>query len=310
VARYLALRLSHALLVVVAISLVTFLLIRLPPGDPASLVLGSHASKQAVADLDHQLGLDRPLWNQYLSWVGGVLQGDFGTSISQHISVWELIGARIATSALLIGYALVIAVAVGIPVGIAAARRRNRVVDHIVRVSATMAFAMPAFWVGLLLALLLSIKLKFFPLAGYGTGLSGHLRSLTLPAITIAVGIAPLVIRTVRASILETMSADFVESVEARGLTPRRVFYKHILRNGLIPTVTLLGVAIGSLLSGTVVVENVFAIPGLGSLLVSAVQARDFPVIEILAVLFGLIVVLVNLATDILYVAIDPRVRL
>jgi peptide/nickel transport system permease protein len=296
--------------VVIAISLATFLLVRVAPGDPVALALGSHATKSAIAQRDHQYGLDHPLPEQYVTWVEGLVQGHFGDSIQQQVAVGTLVGPRIGPSALLIAYSLLISIAIGIPLGVYAARRRNRAGDHVVRVSTTAALAMPAFWVGLLLTLVFSIHLKLFPLAGYGAGFAGHLKSLTLPAISVAFLITPLVIRTVRAGVLETVSADFVEALEARGLAPSRILFRHILRNGIIPTVTLLGVAIGALLGGTVVVENVFAIPGLGTLLVSAVQARDFPVIEVLAVLFGVIVVLVNLITDVLYVLIDPRVRL
>jgi len=311
VARFLIRRLIHALFVVVAISLVTFLLVRQAGGDPARLVLGAKAPRTAVVTLRHELGLDRPIHEQYVTWVKGLVTGDMGDSISNRpSSVSSLIGPRILPSALLIGYSLLIATVVGIPVGIYAAVRKNRLGDHVVRVVATMAFAMPAFWVGLLLLLLFSLQLTIFPLAGYGSGFIGHLESLTLPAIAVAFSVTPLVIRSVRASMLETLSADFVEAAEARGLARPRILYKHALRNSILPTITLLGVFIGALLSLTVVVENVFAIPGLGSLLVSSVQASDFPVIEGLAVLFGVVVVMVNLLTDVLYVAVDPRVRL
>jgi peptide/nickel transport system permease protein len=310
VARYIALRLVHALLVLFAISMITFLLVRVAPGDPVALSLGPRAPKATVEERRHELGQDRSLVVQYFDWAGGVARGDLGESIPQKVPVSELIGPRIGPSLLLIAYALIISTAMGIPIGVFAARRRNRFGDHFVRVLATVGLAMPAFWVGLLLVLLLSVKAGVFPLAGYEDGLMGHLWSLTLPAITLSVLMTPLVIRTVRAGVLETVSADFVEALEARGLSPTRILFRHVLRNGIIPTVTLLGVAIGALLSLTVAVESVFALPGLGSALVSAVQSRDFPVIEALAVLFGTIVVLVNLATDVLYVAIDPRVRL
>jgi peptide/nickel transport system permease protein len=309
-ARFVLHRLVHAVVVVFAISVVTFLLLRLTPGDPARLVLGVHAPKSAVVALDHQLGLDRPVVQQYASWLSGLLHGRLGDSVSNHVPVSTLIGPRLVPSALLIAYALLIAAVVGIPVGVFAATRRNRLGDHAVRIAATVSFAMPAFWVSLLLVLLFSLWLKVFPLSGYGSGLGGHLASLTLPAVAVAMLMTPLVIRTARASVSETLSAEYVEAAGARGLSRPRILYKHALRNGIIPTVTLLGVAIGSLLGATVVVENVFAIPGLGSLLVSAVQARDFPVIQVLAVLFGVVVVLVNLLTDVLYVVIDPRVRL
>lgn len=308
--RFLVIRIVHAALTVIAISIAVFVLLRVASGDPARLVLGPLAPPSAVTALRQELGLDDPIPEQYGTWVGGLVTGDFGDSISRHTSVSSLIGPRLMPSALLIAYSLVLSVAVGIPLGILAAVRRNRLSDHLVRLAATVALAMPAFWVGLLLILLFSLELGIFPLAGYGEGFGEHLVRLTLPSITVSFLVAPLIIRTVRASMLKTLSSEFVEAAEARGLAPTRILYKHALRNAIIPTITLLGVIIGYLLSWTVVVENVFAIPGLGSLLISSVQARDYPVIEVVAVLFGVVVVIASLVTDLAYAVIDPRVRL
>ncbi|HET8815028.1 MAG TPA: ABC transporter permease [Solirubrobacterales bacterium] len=308
--RFLVIRIIHATLTVIAISIAVFVLLRVAGGDPARLVLGPLAPPSAVAALRQELGLDAPIPEQYGAWVGGLVRGDFGDSISRRTSVSSLIGPRVMPSALLIAYSLVLSVAIGIPLGIFAAVRRNRLGDQLVRLAATVALAMPAFWVGLLLILLFSLELGIFPLAGYGEGFGEHLVRLTLPSVTVSFLVAPLIIRTVRASMLETLSSEFVEAAEARGLAPTRILYKHALRNAIIPTITLLGVIIGYLLSWTVVVENVFAIPGLGSLLISSVQSRDYPVIEVVAVLFGVVVVIASLVTDLAYAAIDPRVRL
>ncbi len=196
------------------------------------------------------------------------------------------------------------------PLAFAAALARDRPRDHAIRLTSTVAFAMPSFWVGLMLALLLSLKLGWLPPSGYGTSFLGHLRGLTLPALTLAISLSPLLIRVLRSSLIDTLGAEYIQAARARGLAERRVLVKHVLRNSLTSAVTLLGLLFAVLLSGAVVIENVFAIPGLGSLLVSSVSARDFPVIQALTLVFGVAVVLAGLLADLVYGAIDPRVRL
>jgi peptide/nickel transport system permease protein len=307
---YLARRVLHALLVLLIVTLAAFLLIHLVPGDPVRITLGAHAPPAAVERVRHQLGLDRSLLSQFGSFLGGVVQGDFGTSINLQRPVSAVIGPRIGPSIFLLVYGTLISLLVAVPLGIFSALYRNRPADHGIRVIATVGLAMPSFWFGLLLVEVFSLHLGLLPVSGYGTGFFGHLESLTLPAITIGIYLAPLIIRTLRSSLIETLSADFITSARARGFGETRVIGKHALRNALIATITILAINIGYLISGSVVIENVFGIPGLGSLLVSTIQMRDFPTITALTLLFGALVTLVNLLADLSYAVVDPRVRL
>jgi peptide/nickel transport system permease protein len=308
--RYVAVRVCQAILVIVGISLAAFLLIHLVPGDPARLLAGPRASERAVDALRDELGLNDSLPSQYASFMGGLAKGDLGNSIAQRRPVSEVVGPRILPTLYLILFSLAIAILLAVPLAVLAARRHDRVADEVVRGLSTITFVMPTFWLGLLLALLFSIRFHLLPSSGYGDGLLGHLKSLTLPAIAVGVYVAPVLIRTLRSSLLEALGSDYVSAARARGLSERRVVYRHALRNSTISTVTLLGVFIGGLLSATVVAENVFAIPGLGSLLVGSVSSRDFQTVQAIAVLFGVVVVLVNLATDLLYLLLDARIRL
>jgi peptide/nickel transport system permease protein len=190
------------------------------------------------------------------------------------------------------------------------ALRRNRPTDHVIRIVTTIGVGMPAFWFGLILVRFFSLDLGLLPVAGYGSGFIGHLQNLTLPAVAVGVYLAPLVIRTLRSSLIETLSTDFITAARARGFREGRVIGKHALRNALISTITILAINVGYLISGSVVIENVFNIPGLGSLLVSSMQMRDFPTISALTLLFGVLVLAVNLAADLSYAIVDPRIRL
>ncbi|TML84136.1 MAG: ABC transporter permease [Actinobacteria bacterium] len=307
---YLVRRLLHAVLVLAILTLVAFMLIHLVPGDPVRIMLGAHAPPAAVRQVRHELGLDRSLVRQFASFAGGLFRGDLGTSINLQRPVGEVLGPRIGPSILLLLYGTVISLVVAVPLGVLSALYRNRPVDHVIRVLATIGLAMPAFWFGLLLVEIFSLRLHFFPVAGYGDSLFGHLRSLTLPAVTVGVYLAPLVIRTLRSSLNETLAADFITAARARGFEERRVIGKHALRNALIATVTILAINIGYLISGSVVIESVFNIPGLGSLLVSTISVRDFPTISALTLVFGVLVIVVNLLADLSYALIDPRIRL
>jgi peptide/nickel transport system permease protein len=310
-ARYLLGRLLQAIVILWVISVLAFLLTRLIPGDPARIILGTqHVTAANLAVLRHELGLDRPLLTQYLRFLGGAVHFDFGDSISLRQPVSSVLGPRIWASLWLVGYSCLIAVIVIVPLGLIAAVRRNRLADHVIRLGSTLGYATPAFLSGLLLILIFSLKLGLFPVEGYGSGFVGHLRSLTLPAITVAFSAAPPLLRTLRSGLLDTLSQDFVEAARARGLSGRRVLWKHALRNSLLPTLTVLGLSIGTLLSWTLIVENVFSIPGLGSLLVTSVMNRDYPVVQALVIVFAGAVVLSSLMTDLLYVVVDPRIRL
>jgi peptide/nickel transport system permease protein len=307
---YILRRIVQAIPVLIGITLASFLLIHLVPGDPARIILGARATPQAIADLNHELGLDRSLIAQYVSFVGGAVHLDFGDSIKQNTAIGPLLGSRIGVTLFLLIYAVIISIVVAVPLAIVSALRRNRPADHAIRLFSMVTFAMPSFLLGLLLILFFSLKLGWLPTAGYGDTFPEHVKSLTLPAITVGLYLAPILLRTLRVGIIETLGTEFVEAARARGLSERRVVLKHVLRNSLISTVTVLGLNVGFLLSGLVIIENVFALPGMGSELVNAILARDYPMVQALTLIFGVAVVMINLLTDLLYAQLDPRVRL
>jgi peptide/nickel transport system permease protein len=307
--RYVLGRLLQVVLILLAVSVLAFAVMRLVPGDPAKLILGVHATPAAVEQLRGQLGLDAPLLTQYLDFLGGVLQFDFGESLRLKQPVWDLLLPNLWPTLWLVVYACVLATVVVVPLAILAATRRNRPADHAIRVASTIGYATPPFFAGLLLVLVFSLKLGWFPVAGYGTGLLGHVESLTLPAVTVALSLAPPLLRTLRSGLLETLGQDYVEAARARGLSHRRVLCKHALRNSMLPALTVLGLSVGWTLSAAVIVENVFAIPGLGSLLVSSVTTRDYPVVQALMLVFAAMVLVASLVTDLLYFVVDPRIR-
>lgn len=308
--KYVGLRLLQAIPVLIGITIASFFLIHLVPGDPARIELGPRVPLSAVRALDHRLGLDRPLIAQYASFISGAARLRFGESLALHQAVGGVIRSKLGVTALLMVYSLVISLLLTVPLALLSAIKRDRAADHAIRIVGMTLFVMPVFWLGLLLTLVVGLELGLLPTSGYGEGVGGALRSLTLPALTLALVMAPMFVRSLRASVLQALDAGFVEAARARGFSERRVLFGHCLRNASISTVTLIGLVMGWLVSGTVVVENVFALPGLGSLLVSSVSARDFPMIQGLVIVLALAVVLINLVTDLTYAALDPRVRL
>lgn len=307
---YISKRLLQAIPVLLVISLFAFSIIHLIPGDPVRVMLGSRATEEAVATLQAQLGLDKPLTAQYIEFVTRALRLDFGNSLFLRAPVGPIVVERARNSAGLLIYAVIVSLLIAVPLAMLAAVRRNRPPDHLVRIFTTITFAMPAFWTALLLVLVFSLRLKIFPTSGLRDGFPDRMLSLTLPAITVGFYLAPVLLRSLRASLTDTLSTDFIEAARARGLSERRVLFKHVLRNSLIVMITVLGVNIGFLISGAVVVENVFSIPGLGSLMVSSIIARDYPVVIALTLVFGVAVVFVNLLVDLSYAVLDPRIRL
>jgi peptide/nickel transport system permease protein len=309
VVRYVAKRALQAIPVLIGISVVSFFLIRLVPGDPIRTLLGPRASADAVALLRVRYGLDLPIPLQYANFLAGIARLDLGDSITYHRSVVELIGARIGPTVVLIAYATLVSFVVAVPLATYAAIRANRLPDQAIRFVMMVTFAMPAFWLGLVLILGLSLNLHLFPASGIGSDPISMIWSLTLPAFTIGLYLAPVFIRSLRAGMIESLHADYVDAARARGLSEATVIRRHVLRTSLIATVTIVGVNLGFLISGTVVVENVFAIPGVGSLLVTSVTRRDFPLIQGLSLLLGFAVVVVSLATDVINTFVDPRIR-
>lgn len=309
-AGYAVRRMGFSLAQLFGLLAVTFLLVHVLPGDPARVLLGTHATPVAVENLRHQLGLDHSLPRQFVDFVGNAVRGNFGNSIAFSQPVGTLVGQRLGASVLLLLYGLVVAFVLGIPLAVAAALRADRPTDHAIRALTTVAFAMPAFWLGLMLALVFGLKLGWFPSSGYSTGFGGIIQTLTLPAIALGLSLLAIVVRTLRSSIRSVMREEHIEAAWARGLGGPRVIGIHVMRNAIVPTIAVLAVNFGFLISGTVVLEQVFQIPGLGSLLVQAVQRRDYPTIETLALVAGASVILVGLFSDLAQPLLDPRVKL
>lgn len=302
-------RLAQAIPVLLIITVAAFSVIHLVPGDPARVMLGSRATDEAVQVLRQQLGLDKPLVTQYLDFLTNAVQLEFGDSLFQRAAIGPIVAARALHSLALVAYAVLISLAIAVPLALLSAIRRNLLADHVVRALTTLAFCMPSFWTALLLVLLFSIRLKFFPTSGLGDSPLAYLASLTLPAVSIGLYLTPILLRSLRASLIQTLSAEFVEAARARGFGEARILFKHVLRNSLIAMLTILGINVGFLISGAVIIENVFSIPGLGSLMVAAIVQRDYPVIVALTLVFGVVVVAANFLVDLSYALIDPRIR-
>jgi peptide/nickel transport system permease protein len=307
-AAFLRKRLVQTIPVLFGIVLTVFLVVRLIPGDPARIMLGTRASEEKLAELRAELGLDQPIWQQFVTFVGNVAQGDLGQSLFYRRAVLDVILERLPVTVTLVVLSVILSVAVCVPLAVASAMRQGSLTDQAVRGLSTLTLAMPGFWLGLNLLILFAVVWPVFPLSGFGKGPLDILWHLTLPAITIMLSLAPILIRTLRASLIEVMSAPHVQFARTKGLSETRLMRRHVLRNGLMATVTILGVNIGWLMGGSVVVETVFSLPGLGALIVSSISARDYPMIQGIALVFGLLVIVINLITDLVYAALDPRV--
>jgi len=301
-------RLLHTIPVLFGILVLVFLMVRLIPGDPARIMLGTHASDESVAALRAELGLDEPIWQQFLVFTTNVAQGKLGTSLVFRRPVIDVIYERMVPTLFLVSYAALLSLFITIPLSLWAALRQNRVPDHAVRIGSTLTLSMPSFWLGLNLLIVFAVRIPLFPVAGYGNTFSDRLWHLFLPAVTIMLVLAPMLIRSLRSSIIDVLKAPYVEFARAKGVGEQRVLRRHVLRNALISMVTILGLNIGWLIGGTVVIETVFTIAGLGSLMVSSIYARDYPVIQGVTLLFAFLVVLINLLTDLVYSMLDPRV--
>lgn len=301
-------RLLQAIPVLFGITVVSFFLIHLIPGDPVAVILGNHYNATTAAALRHALGLDQPLWNQYLLFLTNILHGDFGKSVYYEQPVTQVISDRIEPTIWLVLYSGVLSAIISVPLAIVSALRADRIFDQVVRTVFVVAFAMPAFWVGIILILVLSVNHRFFPVSGFGAGALDHLYYLFLPALTIAASFASVLIRSLRNSILEVLHEDYVRTAKAKGVRFQVLILRHVLRNALLPTVTIFGVNIAFLLGSTVIIENVFAIGGIGQLLVSAILQRDYTVVQGITLLLAVAVVAINLLTDVVYALLDPRI--
>ena len=305
---YLLRRLVHMVPVLFVITLFTFFLVRLVPGDPVTAMLGPRATPERREALERALKLDGPIWEQYVAFLGGAVRGDLGISLWKKQPVVEVVLERLAPTLFLTVYAMVLTIILTVPLATWAALNKERWPDQLVRVFVLVSLAMPAYWVGMMLLQYFAVKRRIFPVSGWGEGFAGHLEALFLPALSLALAIASLTIRSLRNSILETTAADYVRTARAKGLTGRRVFVWHVLRNSALSTVTILGVNLAFLIGGTTIVETIFAIPGLGQLIVTAIFQRDYPVIQGVTLAIGIVVLLINLLTDVSYALLDPRV--
>jgi len=301
-------RLLQMIPVVLGVTIITFFILRLIPGDPVVVMLGTHYTPKDAANLRAALGLSRPLWEQYLLFMNNLIHINLGDSVYYRLPVATLIGQRLPATLWLVGYSAVLALIISLPLATVSALNKDGFIDQVVRSTFLLAFAMPAFWVGLILILVFSLRLHLFPVSGYGDGVLGHLWALFLPALTIALGFAAILIRTLRNSILAVLRADYLDTARAKGLSGGRILWRHVLRNALLSTLTVFGVNLAYLIGGTVIIENVFAVPGLGQLLTSSIFTRDLSVVQGITLIFALFVVGVSLLTDVAYAALDPRV--
>jgi peptide/nickel transport system permease protein len=306
--RYAAGRVLAIVPVLFGVSIVVFLLIRLIPGNPAIAILGERATPELVERVKNQLGLDLPIWRQYLHFLGNASRADFGPSYFYQQEVSTLTLERIPVTLTLIAYATVIGLVIAVPFATLAALRRESPVDHAIRLVFTGVIGIPTFWMGIILAVLLSVKLRLLPLGGVGVSRLDTLWHLTLPALTIGLHISPILVRALRSSLIEVMSSDYVTTGRAMGLRPITLLVSYLLRNGLTPFVSVLGLNIGWLIGGTIIIEQVFGVPGVGSLLITSILTRDYSIIQFVALVLAVLVILVNLLTDLAYALLDPRV--
>ncbi|MDR4308252.1 ABC transporter permease [Chelatococcus sambhunathii] len=305
-------RVLSTLPVMGVVALFVFSLLYIAPGDPAAVIAGDQASPEDVERIRAGLGLDRPYLIRFFEWVGQILSGDLGTSIFTNMPVTTMIAQRVEPTLSLMLVTLVIAVGVAVPMGVIAAWKADTWIDRSAMAFAVLGFSTPVFVVGYLIAYLFALKLGWFPVQGYqplARGVGPWLHSLILPSVTLALVYIALIARITRAAMLEVLGQDYIRTAKAKGVGQRRILFVHGLKNAAVPIVTVIGIGVALLIGGAVVTESVFAIPGLGRLVVDAILRRDYPVIQGVVLLFSFVYVLVNLAVDLVYVLVDPRIR-
>lgn len=303
-------RLFQAVPVVFGVTLVVFFMAHLLPGDPAVALLGERGTPEQVAALREQLGLNKPLWSQYVLFLHRLVTGDLGTSLTYQRPVGELVVHAVPVTMSLLAFALVLALAISVPLSALAATKPGRPRDLAVRTFTLLGQGMPQFWVGIMLILLVAVKIQIFPVGGYGASAASHVYYLFLPALTLGIAMSPTIIRSLRSSTINVLGSEYVATARSKGSSGATLFRQHVMRNAAIPTVSIIGVNLGYLVGGSIVIEKVFAIPGLGSLMLNAIFTRDFPTIQAVALFVALFVVLVGILTDVVYTLLDPRVKL
>lgn len=305
---YVATRLLQMIPTLFLIGVAVFIIARLLPGDSVSAMLGDRATEEAVQRLTRQLGLDQSIFAQFVAFLQAIARGEFGTSLAFRVPVTSLIAERLPATLMLTGLATLIAIVLSVPLAFCAALQANRWPDLLIRSVFQVGLSSPIFFVGLVLLTVFAAWLHIFPVGGYGEGFLDNLHHLFLPALTLALSFAAVIMRSLRASILQVLRAEFVEFARAKGLAGRIILFRHVMRNALIATVTLIGLHIGQLLGGAVITESVFAVPGVGRLMVDSIFARDYPVIQSLTFVLALLVSIAFLITDIIQMWLDPRV--
>jgi peptide/nickel transport system permease protein len=308
--RFIPARLVQSIPVAFGVTLIVFFMARLLPGNAALAILGQQATTASVAALSKQLGLDQPLWEQYFLFIGRLFQGNLGTSLTYQIPVSELLAQAIPVTLSLLGLALLISLVISVPLAALAAFRPGSPRDLGVRAFTLLGQGMPQFWLGIMLILLLAIGVPLFPVGGYGETAADHPYYLFLPALTLAIAMCPTIIRSLRSSMINVLGSDYVGTARSKGSYGAALFRGHVLRNAAIPTVSVIGVNLGFLVGGSLVIEKVFALPGLGSIMINAIFTRDFPTVQGVTLFVALFVVVVGILTDVVYTMLDPRVDL
>lgn len=302
--KYIIKKLLFMIPALLGLTVLVFLILHLSPGSPVDLIAGPNASPEIRENIERRLGLDKPLHTQYFHFLGNILQGDLGTSILQNRPVAEMIGERISITFELGFYSLLFSFAIAIPIGILAAVKRNTMADYLSMTGALIGLSLPTFLFGLLLLYIFGYKLGWLPLSGYGT-----YQHLILPVLTVGLTDAAITARMVRSSMLEQIRQDYIRTARSKGLREEKILYKHALKNAMIPIITLFGMRLGLIFGGSVIIETVFSIPGIGKLMVDSIFSRDYPVVQGSLLVLTALVFIGNLISDILYALVDPRIK-
>lgn len=307
--KYILKRLLLMIPILLGVTFIVFFIMNLTPGDPAAIILGDQASAEALAAKRIELGLDKPLLVRYFTYIWDMLHGDLGLSYKNQLSVWDQVIDKFPNTAILAVAGILVALVIGIPVGIISAKKQYTALDNTSMVLSLIGVSMPNFWLGLLLSLLFALKLGWLPSQGMGSGFVGLLRSIILPALTLGTGSAATVVRMTRSSMLEVIRQDYISTARAKGISEKQVTRRHMLKNAMIPIVTAVGLQFGQLLGGAMLTETVFSWPGLGRLMVDSINSKDIPMVMGATIFLAIMFSVVNLLVDLVYAFIDPRIK-
>lgn len=310
---YILRRIILLIITILLVSIITFGVFQILPGDPVRTMLGTEADPTQIENLRSELSLDRPLYEQYVDWMKGLLTGQLGNSIRFSMPVKELLFDRLPVTMSLAGLTLIMVLIISLPLGMFAARRQNKLSDVSLSTMTQIGMAVPSFWLGMMLILYIGLQFSFFKISGYipwTQSIAGALSTLILPALTIAIPQIAVNFRYVRTAILEQVQLDYVRTIRSKGMSEQNVMYKHVLKNSMIPILTVFGLIMAEVVAGTIIVEQVFSLPGIGQLLITAISNRDFPLVQGIVMYITVAVVMINFIVDVLYSVLDPRIRL